>query len=325
MSTTHKKRNHTIDALKAVTAWFVVLNHAYFPGDFGKYVALISHFASPIFFITAGYFAVHTKPAKTKKSIVKMLKYIAFAYVLNILRLYIEGGCDFGVVYHYFTEKIFTARHMLYFLLINETYVSGVAWFLFTMLYCYLLRLLLKREALIKLSYFLTAFSFIIVIAASIFKFYVPINNVWIRGIPFFAIGGYIRLYLERESNPMSRTKAVLIALVGFIILNISYFTNTALWHVGTLFMSPALYYIACRSDIKENFLCPLGFKYSFMVYIMHPIVIHAYDSFRTDPGFVESWIRPFLIILLTIAVALLYYFIKDNTISMFKKLRSAQ
>jgi peptidoglycan/LPS O-acetylase OafA/YrhL len=323
MNSAKKKRNYTIDALKAVTAWFVVLNHAYFPGEFGRYVAFISHFASPIFFITAGYFAVHTPSSKTIKSIKKMLRYIAFAYVLNLIRVFvIKVDCDFGAFCTYFSEKIFTVKHMLSFLLINETIVSGVTWFLFTMLYCYLLRLLLKRKTLIKLCYFLTAFSFIIVIASSVFNFYVPINNVWIRGMPFFAIGGYIRLYLERESHPMSRMKAILIALFGFIILNIAYFTDTALWHVGTLFMSPALYYIACRSDIKKNILCPLGFKYSFMVYILHPIIIHIYDYCRQSPGLIELWLRPFFIIILTILSALLYYLIKDSIVWGIKQLR---
>ena len=325
MNPVAKKRNYTIDALKAVTAWFVVLNHAYFPGVFGQYVALLSHFASPIFFITAGYFAVHTKPSKTKKSIMKMCRYILFAYTINLVRIYIQNDCDFSLFCAFFQEKVFTVRHMLFFFFLNETYVSGVVWFLFTMLYCYLFRLLLKREALIKLSYFLTALSFLIVIASSVFHFYVPINNVWIRGIPFFAIGGYIRLYLEREENPMSRLNALLIGLVGAVIISISFFANNLLWHVVTLLLSPALYYIAARSNIKKNILCPLGFKYSFMVYIMHPIVIHAYDAFRPSPGLLEAWIRPFLIIILTIMFALLYYFIKDNLILLIKKMRGVE
>lgn len=325
MNSVSKKRNYTIDALKAVTAWFVVLNHAYFPGVFGQYIALLSHFASPIFFITAGYFAVHTTPAKTKKSIRKMCRYIIFAYVLNIVRIYIQCDCDFAVFYSYFAEKIFTIRHLIFFLLFNETYVSGVVWFLFTMLYCYLFRLLLKREALIKLSYFLTAFSFLIVILSSTFHFFVPINNVWIRGIPFFAIGGYIRLYLEREEMPISRLSASLVGLVGILIITISFFTKSQIWHLGTLLLSPSLYYIAARSNIKKNILCPLGFKYSFMVYIMHPIVIHVYDTFRPTPGLLESWIRPIFIIILTILVALLYYLIKDSIISIIKRLRTVE
>lgn len=316
-----KTRNYTIDALKAVTAWFVILNHAYFPGVFGQYVAMISHFASPIFFITAGYFAVHTKAPKTKKSIKKMCRYILFAYTINLVRIFIVNDCNFKYFCTFFQENIFSVRHILFFFLFNETYISGIVWFLFAMLYCYLFRLLLKREWLIKLSYVLTALSCLIVVFAAIFDYHVPINNVWMRGFPFFAIGGYIRLYLEREKHPISRLSALLVALVGILIITISFFMENQLWHIGTLLLSPSIYYIAAQSNIKKNILCPLGFKYSFMVYIIHPIIIHVYDSFRPMPGLLESWMRPIYIIILTILVALLYYLIKDSIIHVKKRL----
>jgi peptidoglycan/LPS O-acetylase OafA/YrhL len=145
------------------------------------------------------------------------------------------------------------------------------------------------------------------------------------RGFPFFAIGGYIRLYLEREKHPISRLSALLVALVGILIITISFFMENQLWHIGTLLLSPSIYYIAAQSNIKKNILCPLGFKYSFMVYIIHPIIIHVYDSFRPMPELFESWMRPIYIIILTILVALLYYLIKDSIIHVKKRLFAAE
>lgn len=308
--TRNRKRNHTIDLLKAVTAWFVVLNHASFPGVFGEYVVVFSHFASPIFFITAGYFAVHTTAEKTKKSMKKMCRYILFAYCLNFIRLIIFPGSS-SVFSISFWERILTFRHILFFFIFNETLISGVAWFLFTMLYCYTLRLLLKRSAFIKLSYLCAVISCLVPFISVFSNYAVPINNVWIRGIPFFAIGGYIKLYIEREETPISRLASLMVAFIGVCLISVAFVTKTQLWHLGTLFLSPSLYYIATQSNVKKNFLCPLGFKYSFMVYIMHPVIIHAYNYFRPSVGLIESWLRP-IIIIITIMVSILYYIIKD-------------
>ena len=314
------KRNHTIDLLKAIAAWFVVLNHASFPGAFGEYVVVLSHFASPIFFITAGYFAIHTTAAKTKKSIKKMCRYILFAYVLNFLRLILLPR-EPSVFSHAFWGSIFSIRHLSFFVLLNESYISGVVWFLFAMLYCYLFRLLLRRQTLIKLSYFCTFVTIIIPILTLInHNQWINVNNVWLRGIPFFAIGGYIRLYIESGKPPISRLNSLLLAMIGVILISISYVTKSQLWHLGTLFLSPSLYYIATQSNVKKNFLCPLGYKYSFMVYIMHPVVINVYDYYRPTIGLMESWLRPICIIILTIIVSLLYYFIKDNIKALVQK-----
>ena len=56
------------------------------------------------------------------------------------------------------------------------------------------------------------------------------------------------------------------------------------------------------------------------MVYIMHPVVINVYDYYRPTIGLMESWLRPICIIILTIIVSLLYYFIKDNIKALVQK-----
>ena len=311
--TNKDKRNHTIDLLKAIAAWFVVLNHASFPGTFGQYVVALAHFASPIFFITAGYFAIHTTAAKTMKSIKKMCRYILFAYALNLLRLFLLPRTP-SVFSFEFWNNILSLRHLSLFVLFNESYISGVVWFLFAMLYCYLFRLLLRRKDLIKLAYICTAVSCLIPIVTLINNNeWINVNNVWLRGIPFFAIGGYIKLYIENGKPPISRLYLLLCAFIGVTLISVAFVTNTQLWHLGTLLLSPAVYYKATQSNIKKNILCPLGYKYSFMIYILHPFVINVYDFYRPSIGLVESWIRPILIILITILISLFYYLIKDN------------
>ena len=49
-------RNRTLDMVKAICAYAVVLLHVHFPGSAGIIANVLARFAVPVFFMVSGYF-----------------------------------------------------------------------------------------------------------------------------------------------------------------------------------------------------------------------------------------------------------------------------
>ena len=65
------------------------------------------------------------------------------------------------------------------------------------------------------------------------------------------------------------------------------------------------------RMNMKFNRFCLLGSVYAFFIYIVHPLVMHTYDAVRADISVTESWLRPLIILTITILLAVSYYGLK--------------
>ena len=62
----------------------------------------------------------------------------------------------------------------------------------------------------------------------------------------------------------------------------------------------------------KQSLLSKVGSKYAFYIYIMHPIFMHALDAVFNKSGWF-LWIRPLIVLALTLASAILFYKIVDQ------------
>lgn len=81
------------------------------------------------------------------------------------------------------------------------------------------------------------------------------------------------------------------------------------------MLLSPALFVLFSRSDMKYNKMCLLGSVYAFFIYIMHPLVMHVYDALRPSLLPVEAWLRPLIVLLVTIMMAWAYYTTKHTLV----------
>ena len=76
--------------------------------------------------------------------------------------------------------------------------------------------------------------------------------------------------------------------------------------------MAIALFSLAvCNPSIERSFLSEVGSKYAFYVYIMHPIFMHAVDAVIDNNG-AFLWVRPLIVLILTLLSAILFYKIVD-------------
>lgn len=304
---TARVRKYGLDFLKGIAACFVVFMHVRFPGSFGEYVARIGTFAVPVFFMTSGYFSLNASKSKTLKSIRRTAVYLFVAYLLNIIRIFAENSFDLSAVSAFFKTEVFTLSHMAKFIVLSQSSVSGVAWFLISLLVCYVLKYLLGR----KLRYlgYLGLFIGVIGVLPPVSNYFgLPINNPWINGIPFFIIGELLADNKEWVKTNLSNVLLCVASIIGFALVIIACYYGKQWWHIGTLLLSPSLFVLFSRMNMPFNRFCLFGSTYAFFIYIVHPLVMHAYDAIRTMPSISELWLRPIIVLAVTVLLAVIYY-----------------
>ena len=305
-----KTRKYGLDFLKGIAACFVVFMHVKFPDAFGDYIVRIGTFAVPVFFMTSGYFSFNATKSKTLKSIKRTATYLFVAYLLNLIRIVLEMDFDFTGVLSFFKTEVFTASHLMKVVLLSQSKISGVAWFLISLLICYVLKYLLGKN--LRYLGYLGIIVGVVGVLPPVSGFWgLPINNPWINGIPFFVIGELLRDHKELINDKLKNSALVLASIAGFILILVACYYGKQWWHIGTLLLSPSLFVMFSRMDMKFNRFCLLGSVYAFFIYIIHPLVMHVYDAVRVDISVTESRLRPVIVLAITISLAAGYYSLK--------------
>ena len=148
-------RNRTLDMVKAICAYAVVLLHVHFPGNAGITANVLARFAVPVFFMVSGYFCFRgddTEFIRTGKKIRHVLKLILVAFPVCCLWELIQNHID-GASQKEWLEALVSGEHIRQFLLYNNSsQVKWHLWFLPALLYCYLLFVLAARFRICKQS-----------------------------------------------------------------------------------------------------------------------------------------------------------------------------
>ena len=151
-------RNRTLDMVKAICAYAVVLLHVHFPGNAGIIANVLARFAVPVFFMVSGYFCFRgddTEFVRTGKKIRHVLKLMLVAFPVCCLWELIQNHID-GASQKEWLEALVSGEHIRQFLLYNNSsQVKWHLWFLPALLYCYLLFALAARFRICKQAYVL--------------------------------------------------------------------------------------------------------------------------------------------------------------------------
>ena len=208
---TQKQRNTSLDLLKGIAAILIVFIHVRFVGATGQYISDIARFGVPVFFLTSGFFASTSDRKKLWRSILPVCRLVVTAYALNLTRIFIDNHCSLSLTIQAIIS-ICTWKHLLLWLLMNTTSLSGVAWFLWALLYCYCIHALLYQSFTnIHLLCVLAGTGFLISITVQLL---LPLiigktwgtNNVWMCGLPYYATGLLINRSKEGIRNHFSNT-----------------------------------------------------------------------------------------------------------------------
>lgn len=319
-----KKRNSSIDVIKGIAAVCVILIHARFSGKIGDFIAEFGSWAVPFFFMVSGYYANNSKREKIIRSIKHIAQLIGLAYAINILRVFIDCSCSITGMMDYLKETVLSIRHIFLWITLNVTLISGVSWFLFALLYCYVIIYIFYNWYHSKLIYFVIALGVVLGICSAIVLPLVGyngigINNAWMCGLPFFLFGSVIHRNLQQ--NVVDSSYLVL-GILGVILKILGFITPIALGYIGNILFVVSLFIIALKNPKFENkTLEKMGSSCAFYIYIMHPIFIHMFDAcYHGKTAVIIGCIRPLIVIVVTVSTSFLFVSLKkkflENTVS---------
>ena len=203
-------RNRTLDMVKAICAYAVVLLHVHFPGNAGIIANVLARFAVPVFFMVSGYFCFRgddTEFIRTGKKIRHVLKLMLVAFPVCCLWELIQNHID-GASQKEWLEALVSGEHIRQFLLYNNSsQVKWHLWFLPALLYCYLLFALAARFRICKQAYVLIPVLLLIHFGMEEFSTFLfpekhfrvmQFRNYLFTGFPFFMLGHLIHRHQEK-------------------------------------------------------------------------------------------------------------------------------
>ena len=294
-------RNTSLDLLKGVSALFVIWIHEQFPGVTGQLINRIGMFAVPVFFMVSGYFSGSASREKLAKSIRHILTLIVIAYGLNLLRIVVFEGGPAAVDA---LIGAFAPRTLILWVVLNITPISGVAWFLFALLYCYMLHWLFHGWMKDRRVFWLIPLCIGAGLAVRLLLPSVGTNNAWFCGIPCYLIGRWFR---ERQIPADGLGFAAVLGL-GTLILSV--FCLPWMAYPAAFAMAAGLFGLCIRNPgLRGGWLERVGSTYSFFVYIGHALMIHAFNAILpVGDSLLLAWVRPVLLAAATIGCAALWY-----------------
>ena len=310
LTSTATARNHGLDFLKGILTFLIVFAHVPFPKPFGLYVAYFGPVSVSVFFMVSGYFSFGASRQKLLRSIKRTLGYLLLADVLYLIKMLVDDGCGLQGLVNFLLNEVFTIDHLLKLPIISQSAICFIAWFLIALLMCYVVKLLMGKGMRILGCIGLLA-GVVVSLPPIDTHMDFPVTNPWLWGIPMFTLGELVREHETRILGAVKRPALVGIALLGVVMITLSRYYGTQGWFIGCCVMGPALFLLFVESGMKYNPLCWLGSTYLFFIYIMHPLVSFAYSHFRPHGSVLEPWLRPLIVLVLTIGLAVVYYAFK--------------
>ena len=301
-----KTRIKSLDTLKGIAALFIIWIHEQFPGTTGQLIDRIGMFAVPVFFMVSGFFARTSSREKLTNSIRHTLLLLGLTYVLNILRIIVFQG--FAAALKSVVEAL-SLRSLILLGALNISPISGVAWFLFALLYCYILHWIFHKYVQNQRIFLLIPLCFTVGFAVRCLLPSIGDHNAWFMGIPYYLCGQWFcenREKIERTPLPYF----VILAWIGFSVLVFSLFVFDPIFYIGHIFLSIPLFALCIHFPNWHNpLLARIGSTYNYFVYVGHALMIHIFNAIL--PGgdsMLLAWVRPVLLAAATFGCAALWY-----------------
>ena len=344
-STGIKKQYDLINAMRFIAAFFVVAIHVHFPGSFGNGVIAIARFAVPFFFMVSGFFSYYADKTvipgkmkhKMKHVLVLLLGSISLYFVYYAATNAMNGS--FGK----FLKSIFSFKSLAAFFIFNHPPFAEHLWFLSALLYVYIVFYVFTKTGFDKKCAFLIP---VLSIGGVLFREVKEIfpdfashagflnqaflyRNFVFVGLPFFLMGYFIRIYADKMTEKLSDSLLIVLMLFGTAeaVLVDAFHTQKSVY-LGTILAVFAFFVFMLKLEdkVKVPVLASLGAKYSLYIYIFQVLVIYVVKTAGEVIPIVGKGldllnsVMPIVIFILTLAVSVVYVFIKTSLKKGFKK-----
>ena len=320
------KRNHLMDAMKAVAAIGVVFVHFQFPGVVGKVCAAFGTVGVIFFFLISGYQTYCRNSCDAGKILqrfkrnLKLASVVLLVYLIYTVIEQIALGTFSAWLQDYLLNPITYVRLLV---LGDLDFINcGHLWYMVAMLYGYLILYCMEKYRLHKIFYI--ALPLLLLIRVSMetytnsFSHFSWLDwhfsgNFLVGALPIMVLGNFLCCKEERVSRLGTRVllpcSVVLMSLV-FLTVNVKIFglDCSQLFKIAaatTLFM-------LCLAVTREGTIPVLGYigrTLSLHIYIWHMLVGIVLKHLLTYMGavaFVLDWGVPIMALLATMAVSLL-------------------
>ena len=209
MDTTQKTNvNYCLNFFKGLACLAVVYLHTCYGSRVTPILVCMARFAVPLFFVISGYYCLNSKDnekqniiRKIKKTFKICLTYEIVYFVFNSIIYPFLSGNNIDVVGY--CVKTFTLSNLLKFIFLNQSFDSGVLWFVYALLYCYIIMFFIYKHKSSKVLYIIGIVLLLFHIIGRTFIITLTtipeaVNELWFRnfvfiGAPFFIMGLFIK------------------------------------------------------------------------------------------------------------------------------------
>ena len=315
------RRNETIDIVRIIASFFVVLCHITLPPPFTEYAVALARFAVPFFFMVSGMYIIKETEEKTRASVIRALKATVrltvissiFIACINTLVCVINDR----PMFEWFTSY-WKGAAVFSFLICNRArFLSSVMWYLFGYIYTLTAYLILLRFRLLKKAYCLI----IPLLAANLIaaqmvgdKWYY-VGNWLFTGIPFVLLGSFLSGHRDMLSKISVGRAWCLIAGGAVLTCGEEYITNVQIIALGTI---PTVLGIFALIDAYKNksyppFISWFGRKCSMYVFILHCSLRDMIYALTGTPQGAAVYIMPAVFFLLSGTIGAVIVLLKEK------------
>lgn len=311
-----KAQNRTLNFLKGVGCMGVVLIHFPLPGTFGLVIKRLSFSAVPIFLLISGYFSYHEDAQAQSKALVRKM-----ASILKISAWAIGFYFLYALVFHLvkqdameFLSKCFSWNGFVNFFVVNNFTIIDAyhLWFLPSLLYAYLLLLVLDKFRCIDKVYPILPFWFAAKLATEVvvdtfgLSYHFRCNAL--AAIPYVLLGRYFACKdTARSKTGVAGHLAIACASgIGILILTVWNQQSGLFWLLVPCIAVP-LFLLAIKKPNMTPcpFLQKIGADYSLDVYIFHIFVYRILSNLAAFAGLTRyaslAWALPIATIICSV------------------------
>lgn len=323
-------RNERMDLYKGVGIYCVIAIHVLFPGSFGMAVRVLSRFAVPFFFLTAGYFNLGATPGELKHRAVRTglllagacIPYLLLGIVLTVIRgdallPWLRGLISYGTIKDFIFYHTIPLPYAWQLWFLGALTMVYLFWWAIATL-CAHLKRAMPYGTMAVVSVVLLAIHLGLGEGMALSGRTLDnriLRNAMLDGLPFFALGswcGWRRLDIKGLSVPWHWVM-VLGAVVSFAE---AYFVGKQELYLGTVIllagmMGRCIRYRRVSKGTVSAYLQLCGELLTLPVFVIHLLVIAAFREIPAlDPVQQTGWILPPIVALLSTVFAVMWFVI---------------
>lgn len=320
-------KNNLLNTEKAIAAYSIIFIHCSFPSLFGIIIDCLARFAVPLFFMISGYYCYSDDKINLQKKFTKKIKHILTLIIISNI-IYLSWGIIVRlpnkVEIKAWLISLISIKSIIKLIFFND-FLAIHLWFLFALLNCYIIMVIINKFNLYKISYFLIPILLMInIIGTNVLYLLVgPIpcsfRNFLFLGFPFFMLGNLMNIKKNVISKINNKIIFAFILIGNLLAIFEREITMRKELYIGSIIVACFMFILAIKNNnsFRFAFTEKIGERYSLLIYLLHPIFIEIINKLfiivNINKNILCLYGKPILICIATTLFAWTFYFVLAN------------